>query len=200
MLTNKVGRLLPILFLLSTFLLVSCGVEQAAPSVEADAADTVEDVPTDPAIVVERVEVSAAGFSAIPPAGYIVNLDDPEGIEMLADESAQDHGPAIVIFGGEFGEEMTADQMYEFMVTADETLGDVERLPYDNPAATDGFVAEFSTEDDGTMLKGRLTLTLVDGQGTLVTAIAPAGAWETGFNQLVDAVQASIEYFPPAES
>lgn len=213
--TNKFRYFFPILCLFGTVFLASCTPEETADSSEnAVVSVDIEESPTEvpptevppteipviePAVTLaERVELLAAGFSVQPPVGYSINLDDPEGIQMMAEGANEDSGPMIAIFGGEFGEEMTADQMYEFMVAADETLGEVERLPFENPDA-DGYIAEFTNTDGGTPVKGRLMLTLIDGQGTLITAMSSPEVWDAGFGELLDAVAQSIEYFPPAE-
>lgn len=168
--------------------------------VEADPEPTNTPVPPTPtpepvSSLGERIEIKPAGFSVQPPADYIVDLSDPEGVQMLAHEGADEHGPAIAVFGGEFGDEMTADQMYEFMVAADETMQNVVRTPAMLDGA-DGFVAEFESEDGGVKLKGKIILNLIDGQGTIVTGAGPAEEWDAGFGDLVNEVAASIEMFP----
>ena len=144
----------------------------------------------------DRIEIKSSGFSVQPPADFILDLEDPEGVEMLAHEGASEHGPAIAVFGGEFGDEMTADQMYQFMVEADEFMQNVVRSPATMDGA-EGFVAEFESEDAGIKLRGKIILNLIGGQGAIVTAAAPAEEWDTGFNDLVDQVAGSIEMFPP---
>lgn len=144
----------------------------------------------------DRIEIKSSGFSVQPPADFILDLEDPEGVEMLAHEGASEHGPAIAVFGGEFGDEMTADQMYQFMVEADEFMQNVVRSPATMEGA-EGFVAEFDSEDGGVQLKGKIILNLIGGQGTIVTAAAPADEWGNGFSDTVDLVAASIEMFPP---
>lgn len=221
--TRKIRRLLPIFGLFSLFIFASCTPDDATVTVDeanvevvqsieesdAEAAEETQteaptELPADEAApepagsLAERVEVTAAGFSVQPPAGYSVNSEDPEGVQMMADGATEDSGPMIGIFGGVFGEEMTADQMYDFMVAADETLGVVERLPFEGQNG-DGFIAEFTNTEGETTIKGRLMLTLIDGQGTLITAMATPDMWDAGFGQLLDEVAQSIEYFPPAE-
>lgn len=180
--------------------------DDAADDIEESTEAVVEEAPTEkpaeevePAVgLADRIEITAAGFSVQPPTGYSINLDDPEGIQMMLDGASEDSGPMIAIFGGEFGEEMTPDQMYEFMVLADETLGDVERLPFEGLDG-DGFIAEFTNTEGDVTIKGRLMLTLIDGQGSLVTGLSTPEMWDAGFSELLIEVAQSIEYFPPAE-
>ena len=187
--------------LLAGFFISACSspeADVAEPETNTETVEVVEPTATPEPVsnLGERVEVKAAGFSVQPPTDYIVDLSDPEGIEMLAHEGADQHGPAIAVFGGEFGDEMTADQMYQFMVEADETMQNVVRSPAMMDGA-DGFVAEFESEDGGVMLKGKIILNLIDGQGSIVTAAGPADEWDAGFGDLVDEVAASVEMFPP---
>ena len=206
--TKKFKLFLLAICLFASLFLIGCNSEPAAVAEpEADVAvseaepaeaeaEATEVPPTEePAPEAERVEIPVAGFSVVPPAGYSVDLSDPEGVQMLAEGATEDEGPFIGIFGGAFGDEMTADDMYEFMVAADETLGEVERLPYDNPAG-DGFAAEFTMTEGEISVKGRMVLTLIDGQGTLITGIAKPEDWDAGFGDLLNQVEASIEMFP----
>ncbi|MEM8859170.1 MAG: hypothetical protein AAGD96_12660 [Chloroflexota bacterium] len=205
---NKIISKLTILSaLLSLLLMIGCTptVEPTADTVDEPAPAAQQEDPTEvpptatpaPATQLgERIEVASAGFSVQPPANYLVDLDDPEGVQMHESEAAKEMGPGIAVFGGEFGDEISADEMYQFMIEADEMMQNVVRSPLDNPAA-DGFIAEFESEEAGVLMKGKIILTLIDGQGTIVTAGGPAEAWDGDFAEIVDAVAASIEMFPP---
>ena len=212
---NLKQKLMMIGALTSLFWVIGCTptVEPTADTVDTSSSDVavvVEESPTEvpptevpptatpePAVQLgERIEVAAAGFSVQPPTNYVLDLEDPEGIQMHESEAAVETGPGIAIFGGAFGDEVTVDQMYEFMVEADDMMQNVVRSPLEDPD-TDGFIVEFESEEEGVMVKGKIILTLVDGQGTIVTAGGPADAWSNGFGEIVDAVAASVEMFPP---
>lgn len=197
---SNFSKLIVLGWLLSLFLIVGCTttVEPTADTVDESVLPTVEPEPeSEPASQLgDRIEVAAAGFSVQPPVGYLVDLDDPEGVQMHESEAAKESGPGIVVFGGEFGDEVSADEIYAFMIESDEMMQNVVRLPLDNPDA-DGFIAEFESDEAGILMKGKIILTLIDGQGTIVTAGGPAEAWDDDFSETVDAVAASIEMFPP---
>jgi hypothetical protein len=145
-----------------------------------------------------RSEEGGYAFNVIPDAtveGFwgIVAMELPG-----ADE---DYGPALFFIGEVIEEETTLDELFDYEVnefdTEDLDIGEPKDIRVAGKPARQ---VEFTGEhEDGTPLKGRLVVVLVEPTQTFTLfGYAPVDKWDD-LVPYIDAVVKSLTFFPPSE-
>lgn len=145
-----------------------------------------------------RSEEGGYAFNTIPDA----TVEDLWGlVSMEVADADPDYGPAIFLIGEASEEETTLDDQYDYEVNEFDTNDlDIEEPRDIRVAGKPARQVEFTGEhEDGTPLKGRLVVVLVEPTQTFTLfAYAPVDRW-VDFSPYIDAVVNSLTFFPPTE-